>query len=151
MLVRHTASVTSSFAMPAPPPISIEAALAEYRAGACNIGAAEITRRRRTGHAALLLTIVLLAVLVVIGVPPIVRFVIAVPAAVAVACYMEAYLRFCIGFGWLGVFNFGARGSTQRVASSADRAADRGRSIRLSVALGVICIAAGTIAVLLPL
>jgi len=133
-----------------PSPISFDDHDADYRAGACNIGPAEITRRRRFGHFALVVTVALFGVLVLLGVPPLVRFIIAVPAAVAVACYMEATLKFCIGFGWLGVFNFGAHGTTQRVADGGARASDRWRALRLSLVCAAIAIAIGAIAVILP-
>lgn len=132
------------------PPISFHDDGSDYRAGACNIGPAEIASRRRAGHLALIGTVVLFVVLVAIGAPPLARFIVALPAAVAVACYMEAYLKFCIGFGWLGVFNFGARGSTHQIADSRARSADRWRSFRLSMVLLVICLAIGAIAVVLP-
>ena len=132
------------------PQIQIQQPDDGYEAGVCNIGPAEITRRRRFGHVALAATVGLFAVLVILDVPPLLRFVVAIPAAVAVACYLEAFLKFCIGFGWLGVFNFGSRGSTQRIADSAARSADRRRSFRLSAALVVFALAVGVIAVLLP-
>jgi uncharacterized membrane protein len=132
------------------PPISFHDEGSEYRAGACNIGPAEIARRRRSGHVALVATVALFALLVVLNVPPLVRFIVALPAAVAAACYMEAFLKFCIGFGWLGVFNFGSRGSTQRVADDAARSADRRRSFWLSVVLAAIGVAVGVVAVVLP-
>ena len=121
-----------------------------YEAGVCNIGPAEITRRRRFGHIALAATFGLFAALVILDVPQLLRFVVAIPAAVAAACYLEAFLKFCIGFGWLGVFNLGTHGSTQRIADSAARSADRWRSFRLSAALVVFALAVGAIAVLLP-
>ncbi len=132
------------------PPISFHDDSSDYRAGACNIGPAEITRRWRFGHAALIFAIALYALLVIVGAPPLSRFIVALPAAVAIACYIEAALKFCIRFGWLGMFNFGAFGSTQQVADSVARSTDRRRALRLSAALLVICIAIGIVAVLLP-
>jgi hypothetical protein len=131
-------------------PISYRENNADYRAGTCNIGPAEIARRRRFGHIALAATVVLFAVLVALDVPAIARFLVALPAAVAAACYLEAALRFCIGFGWLGLFNFGAHGSTQRVAENAARASDRRRAFWLSLATAGIGVAVGIVAVLLP-
>ena len=142
--------MTLNLTMAGAPRIQIQHPDDGYQAGVCNIGPAEITRRRRFGHAALAVTIALFALLVALDVPPLLRFVVAIPAAVAVACYMEAFLKFCIGFGWLGVFNFGGRGSTQQVADGAARATDRARAFRLSATLTVIAVAVGAIAVLLP-
>ncbi len=46
---------------------------AGYRPGVCNIGPAEIARRRRAGHVGLGATVVLLAVLLGLHTPPLVR------------------------------------------------------------------------------
>src|SRR3954454_16282369 len=118
----HSLSTTGS------PPISFHDDASESRAGACNIGPAEITRRRRFGHAALAVAIGLFVLLVAIGAPPIVRAIVAIPATVAFACYLEAALRFCIRFGWSGLFNFSDYGTSQRVEDRAARDADRPRS-----------------------
>ena len=47
--------------------------IVDYRPGICNIGPAEIARRRRAGHVGLLVTIVAFAALVVIDAPPLTR------------------------------------------------------------------------------
>jgi hypothetical protein len=54
-----------------------------YQPGTCNIGPAEIARRRRAGHVGLGAAIVLLAGLVAIGAPPLSRLLVALPAAAA--------------------------------------------------------------------
>ena len=71
----------------------------EYRPGVCNIGPEEIARRRRSGHVALVATVVLLAVLVAIGAPPLVRLLLILPAGAAASGYLQARLKFCAGFG----------------------------------------------------
>ena len=100
----------------------------EYRPGACNIGPAEIARRRRAGHVGLLATVVSLGVLVAIDAPPAARLIVGLPAAVAASGYLQARLRFCAGFGSRGVFNFGPLGQTQEVADDDARALDRSRA-----------------------
>ena len=40
-----------------------------YQPGVCNIGPAEIARRRRTGHAGLIVSVALLIVLLVVAAP----------------------------------------------------------------------------------
>ena len=79
----------------------------------CNIGPAEIARRRRAGHTGVIAALALLVVLVAIGAPPIARLLIALPVAVGASGYLQAWLKFCAGFGSAGVFNFGERGTTQ--------------------------------------
>src|SRR5262245_49155779 len=123
---------------------------ATYQPGVCNIGPAEIARRRRAGHVGLIATIGVLAALVAIGAPPIARLVIAVPAAVSASGYIQARLRFCAGFGSLGVFNFGDVGPTTAVEDPEARRRDRARSRQIGFASGAIGLAVGVAAVLLP-
>src|SRR4029077_10511322 len=85
------------------------AGLDEYVPGRCNIGKAEIASRRRSGYVGTAATIGLLVALVAIGAPPLTRLIIALPAAIAASGFIQARLRFCAGFGALGVYNFDAR------------------------------------------
>jgi len=88
----------------------------QYLPGACNIGPAEIARRRRAGHVGLILTVVLAAVLLALDAAPAWRLTLALPAALAAAGYLQAWLRFCANFGFRGVYNFDALGREERVA-----------------------------------
>lgn len=121
-----------------------------YQPGVCNIGPAEIARRRRAGHIGLVAAIVVLLALVVIGAPPIARIVVALPAAIAASGYLQAHLRFCAGFGSLGVFNFGEVGTTQAVQDAEARRRDKSRARQIGVASGLIGLAVGLTAVVLP-
>jgi hypothetical protein len=123
----------------------------EYRPGACNIGPAEIARRRRAGHVGLLATVVSLGVLVAIDAPPAARLIVGLPAAVAASGYLQARLRFCAGFGSRGVVNFGPLGQTQEVADGDARAQDRSRANQISLVSLAVGVAVGVLAVLLPL
>ncbi len=123
----------------------------EYQPGVCNIGPAEIARRRRAGHTGVIATIALLAVLVAIDAPPIARLVLVIPVAVAASGYLQARLRFCAGFGSAGVFNFGEVGTTESVVDDAARAADRRRSRQIGLASLVIGLAVAIVAVALPI
>ncbi len=122
-----------------------------YRPGTCNIGPAEIGRRRRAGHVGLVATIILLALLVAIAAPPVVRVVVALPAAAAASGYLQAWLRFCAGFGSRGVFNFGPLGRAQPVSDPEARARDRRKARQIGLASLGIGVAVGVLAVLLPL
>lgn len=121
-----------------------------YQAGVCNIGPAEIARRRRAGHVGLLVTVALLGVLLLVGVPPIVRLLVALPAAGAASGYLQAWLKFCAGFGSRGIFNFGQVGLTEEVDDPDARARDRARSRQIGLASLAIGVAVGIIATLLP-
>lgn len=121
-----------------------------YEAGVCNIGPEEIARRRRAGHIGLVLAIATFVGLVLAGAPPIFRLVLLLPVAASASGYLQAYLKFCAGFGSLGVYNFGQLGQTFAVPDEA-RAADRRRSRQIGLASGLIGLAVAVVAVLLPI
>jgi hypothetical protein len=123
----------------------------DYEPGVCNIGPAEIARRRRAGHTGLIAAIGLFAILVLVDAPDWARFLIAIPAIGAASGYLQAYLKFCAGFGAAGVFNFGELGPKERVQANEDRARDRMRAFQIGAASFAIGITAGLIAVILPL
>jgi hypothetical protein len=122
----------------------------DYQPGLCNIGPAEIARRRRAGHTGLVAAIALFAALVVIGAPDWARFLVAIPAIGAASGYLQAHFKFCAGFGAAGVFNFGELGPTERVQADEDRRRDRRRAFQIGLASFAIGIAAGIVAVVIP-
>jgi hypothetical protein len=122
----------------------------EYRPGVCNIGPAEIARRRRAGHVGGLITIAALAALVAIDAPPLARLIVVLPAAAAASGYLQAWLKFCAGFGSRGIFNFGAVGGTQQVVDEGARARDRARANRIGLASLAIGVAVGVVAAVFP-
>jgi hypothetical protein len=112
----------------------------QYMPGACNIGPAEITRRRRVGHAGVIATVALAAALLALDAAPAWRLLLALPASLAAAGYLQAWLRFCADFGWRGVYNFGALGRQEQVGGDQARAQDRRRALLVgaaSVAIGL--------------
>jgi len=123
----------------------------EYRAGVCNIGPAEIARRRRAGHVGLIAALGLLAVLVAVDAPSWTRLLVAIPVIGAASGYIQARLRFCAAFGSRGIFNFGDTGRSEQVGDAADRARDRARSMQIGLASAVIGVVAGVVAFALPL
>lgn len=122
-----------------------------YQPGVCNIGPEEIARRRRAGHVALVATIVVLGVLIGIGAPPLVRLLIALPAAGAASGYLQARFKFCAAFGSKGVSNFGPVGTFDPVQDASARTRDRVRSGQIGLASLATGIAVGLAAVALPL
>jgi hypothetical protein len=121
-----------------------------YESGVCNIGPAEIARRRRTGIAMSIATVVLLAALLLVHAPPSARLIVFLPAAVAASGFLQAWLRFCAAFGWLGVFNFRDVGTTEAVASADARRRDRAMAIRIGLGCAVVGGTVTAIALLLP-
>ena len=139
-----TASAFAAGAAPASQPP------AEYVPGRCNIGPEEIARRRRAGHVGAAATLALLGVLIAIDAPPLGRLLVGIPAIGAASGYLQAVLRFCAGYGTLGVFNFGRAGRTMAVPDPAARARDRRRSLEITALSVVIGAAVGIAAALLP-
>lgn len=123
----------------------------EYEPGVCNIGPAEIRRRWLAGHVATLLTLISLIALVVVDAPPIARLILILPAAGAASGYLQAWLKFCAGFGSRGVFNFGSLGTWTSVTDRDALARDRRRSREIGGMALAVGVAVGIGAVLLPL
>ena len=104
-----------------------------------------------TGHVGILASLILLVILLAIGAPSLARLVVAIPAAGAASGYLQAWLKFCAGFGSRGVFNFGPLGQTEEVVDVDARRRDRARARQIGLASLVIGIASGVVAALLPL
>ena len=119
----------------------------EYIPGVCNIGPAEINRRRQSGWLGLGATILLWAAFLVFHVPAPWRLFLFFPAAMSATGFLQAALHFCAGFGARGVFNFGPEvGKTETVEQVEFRQKDQ-RKARLillySVMIGIAIAIAG--------
>ena len=123
----------------------------DYQPGVCNIGPAEIQRRRMAGHVGLVASLAVLSALVVTDAPALLRLLVIAPAAVAASGYLQARLRFCANYGWRGIFNVGEIGDDGQVVDRAARAADRRLALRIGLGSLGIGLAAGMVALLLPI
>ena len=114
-----------------------------YERAVCNIGPAEIARRRRGGYLGVAVAIVIAAVLLLLDAPSITRLLVALPVAAGLSGFIQARLRFCANYGWRGIYNLGDIGEAQRIDDAEARAADRGRSIQIfgASALGGLAVA----------
>ncbi|MET1232150.1 MAG: hypothetical protein ABWY52_04795 [Candidatus Limnocylindrales bacterium] len=132
------------------PPSVREVGPADYQPGACNIGPAEIARRRRSVLVSGVTALALYLGLIAIAAPDIVRLLVALPAASAAISWLQVRERFCVAFGIAGVFNFGPVGELESIQSAAARRADR-RKVASMVARGsVVGLLIGIVAVLVP-
>jgi hypothetical protein len=144
--------MTTSFAVsPSPMPIAGIDPDAAYQPGVCNIGPDEIRRRRRSGHIGAISAIGLFAVLVAVGAPPITRALVGLPTVIAASGYLQAHLRFCAGFGQVGVFNFGTVGETEHVVDDEARARDKAKARQIGLMSFAVGIAVAIAAVVVPL
>ena len=131
-------------------PIVVDQLPGAYRAGACNIGPAEIARRRAFGRFGLAVSGLLALAMLGIGAPPLVRLLVALPVAGSAISLLQARLRFCAAFGIAGLHNFGKVGSQERVLDRAARLADRLTALRIIVAGTCVGLAAGAMLALVP-
>lgn len=103
----------------------LDGGAAAYQAGACNIGPAEIARRRRAGILAVGVAIALAGILIAVDAPMWMRLLVLPPLAGGLISLDQARRRFCVGFAMAGLQNFDALGREQRIENGAARAADR--------------------------
>ena len=132
------------------PPISFDPPPGAYRPGACNIGPAEIARRRRSGLVGLGAAAVLAAALLILDAPAMTRWLVALPLAGGAVGLLQARFRFCAAFGLAGVSNFGALGEAERVRDAAARRADRAKAVAILLAGGAVGLVGALLFVLLP-
>lgn len=113
----------------------------EYVPGVCNIGPAEIAKRRRAGWKGAVATVAVWAVLAAIDAPPAVRLLTFIPAVMAAAGFLQAAMHFCAYFGFASLLNFGPEaGQTDTVTEAAFRRKDRVKAWQIlgySVAIGL--------------
>ena len=115
----------------------VDGDLGAYRPGACNIGPAEIARRRRAGLAGIAVAVALAIILLAIGAPAVLRVLVLPPLAGGIISLEQARRRFCVGFAMAGLQNFDDLGRQVRIADAAARAQDR-RTALVRVAQGTM-------------
>jgi hypothetical protein len=96
----------------------------------CNIGPAEIARRRRSAIVLSLLAAAVAVALVALDVSAAARLAIFPFATAAAITWLQVVHRFCVAFAALGIQNFGAIGE-QDQANPQMRAVDRRRLAQL--------------------
>jgi len=102
----------------------------------CNIGPAEIRRRRGIAVAPTVATMLVAAALLALGAPHLARLAVCPLPAAAGVTWLQVVRRFCVRFGVGGLENFGAVGEERQVARH-QLEADRRRAIQL-IAEGVL-------------
>ena len=121
-----------------------------YRPGACNIGPAELRRRRRSAVGVTAVALVIAFGLVANGAEPVYRVALLPFAAGAAVTWLQVIRRFCVAFGAAGVRNFGALGRTDTVTYRAARAADRRTALRMILEGSLYGLIVTAVVVLLP-
>ena len=121
--------------------------MGEYKPGVCNIGSAEIARRKRTGWIGVGVTVILGLALFSLRVPAFWRLSLFAPAFLAATGFMQGFMNFCAGFAMRGVFNFGPQvGQAEKIEQEEYRRKDM-RKARLiltySALIGIAVALAG--------
>jgi hypothetical protein len=113
-----------------------------YIPGVCNIGRAEIAKRKQAGWVGVIAAIAVWIVLFAVRVQAAWQLLLFIPASLAASGFLQAYMHFCAGFGSRGLFNFGPEaGKTETVAQAEFRAKDRKKArqiLGLSLIIGVV-------------
>jgi hypothetical protein len=115
----------------------------------CNIGPAEVARRRRSAIAFSILAALVAIGLVALQGHTATRLAFFPFATAAAITWLQVVHRFCIAFGAMGIENFGAIGEEDK-ADAALRAVDRRRVAQLLLEGSAIGAAATLLFVILP-
>jgi len=119
----------------------------QYQPGVCNIGGAEVKRRKRVAQLGAIFFILFAIYAVVNNISSSASAVAFFPAMLAAVGYVQARKKFCFAFGLMGTFNFFELGKISKVAAPADIAADRKQA--LSIIFQSLALAVGATGLLL--
>ena len=103
-----------------------------YIPGSCNIGTAEVRRRKNFAILGSVFSVSSYLLLIFIQPPREVRLFIFLPLLLTTLGWLQVRRGFCLAFGIGGAFNFGNLGDATRIHRAVDRAADRKMVIKLA-------------------
>jgi hypothetical protein len=115
--------------------------MTEYKPGVCNIGSAEIAKRKHAGWIGAGVTAILGLVIFWLRVPAVWRLSLFVPAFFAATGFLQGFMHFCAGFGMKGVFNFDQVGQTEKIEQEEYRTRDRRKAQQIlacSALIGIV-------------
>ena len=115
--------------------------MSNYQAGACNIGPSEIKRRRQGALVGAILFAVTTILFVVTDASTTSRLVTFIPALLFAVGMIQSKRKFCVAYGFMGVFSFEKLGDTKKVTVNRDLKADKKYAVKLllqSVAIAIV-------------
>ncbi|MFX0170908.1 MAG: hypothetical protein ACFE9L_03215 [Candidatus Hodarchaeota archaeon] len=126
---------------------------AEYVAGSCNIGSAEITQRKRIGFIGLAITgfgiIVYIPSIIILDINPLLGILFIFPGTLTSIGFIQAREKFCAAYGFSSIANVSVQlGKTVRIEDEIDRKKDRNKAIIIliqSILIGIITAAILTV------
>jgi hypothetical protein len=122
----------------------------DYIPGTCNIGKGEIRRRQFVALLGLFLTLSSMTALISTEAATSARFSIFLPAMVFSIGFVQSRKKFCLAYGFAGTFNFGKLGQISRVASAAERKADRATASKILAQSALLALVITTLFVIAP-
>ena len=123
--------------------------MSEYISGACNIGPAEIKRRKQGAYLGGALYLIVSISLIASDASKSTRLWVFLPAALFAVGYIQSKRKFCVAYGFLGIFNFEKLGNTTRIKVNQDLKADRKYAIKLLVQALLLAAALTLLAILI--
>ncbi len=123
--------------------------MSNYQAGACNIGPSEIKRRRQGALVGAVLFAVTTILFVVSNASTSTRLVTFIPALLFAVGMIQSKRRFCVAYGFMGVFSFEKLGDTKKVTVNQDLKADKKYAVKLLLQSVVIAIVLTALVVLI--
>lgn len=118
----------------------------QYIPGTCNIGPEEIEKRKQTGWIGLTVTVLLWALFIWFDIPRIWKLTLFFPAMMSATGFLQAYMHFCVHFGFASLFNFGEVGKTDTVQQAEFRTKDKRKAWRIVIYAALIGLAITLIA-----
>jgi hypothetical protein len=108
-----------------------------YAPGVCNIGREEIRKRKVTGWIGLACVVGCIVVFEIVNVPGAYRLLVALPAAVCIAGFLQARDRFCLRYGLTGVSSTEGMRDDVPVMDMNDRNHDRKKAVSQVIKIGL--------------
>lgn len=105
--------------------------MSEYVSGACNIGPSEIKRRRQGALVGAILFAITTLLFVITDAPKSTRFLVFIPALLFAIGMIQSRKKFCVAYGFLGVFSLEKLGATTKITINQDLKADRKYAVKL--------------------
>ena len=121
-----------------------------YKPGVCNIGPAEIRKRRLSGWIGAALSVAFLVLAFALDWAAPWRLLVFLPAFMAAQGFLQAAFHFCVGFASRGLFNFGELGTEDNVLDAEFRRADQRKAVLISVLAFAIAAVVAVVVYLLP-
>lgn len=102
-----------------------------YQAGVCNIGGAEVARRRQVAVIGGVIYLALALYAIIQNFSPLSSIVLLAPASIFAIGFVQSRKRFCLAYGLMGTFNFQKLGSITKIEDKAALSADRKMALQI--------------------